>query len=144
MRGFDKEGSARRSPSSPARTSEEKPPLGAPIRYLGSHGNRRRADTRTVQELLQSFTAKLPRRGRGGASEDVNFQGGFKRRLQQHGRDSGVNLRGLGNTATLVLVNGHRVASSNSGFFTEHFNDSHFGHRSYRYLDRWRISHLRI
>lgn len=92
------------------------PPVGAPIRTLDRTEIEKSGYT-TVQELLQSLPQNF-RGGAGGASEDNYFQGGFNAGYNNTA-GSGVNLRGLGNTATLVLVNGHRVASSNSGFFTD-------------------------
>lgn len=63
---------------------------------------------------LQQFIQTIPQNFNGGASENtVNSVAG--------GGDSnntveatGVNLRGLGNEATLVLINGHRVAPGNT------------------------------
>jgi outer membrane cobalamin receptor len=63
---------------------------------------------------LQQFIQMLPQNFNGGASENtirsVTGGGNAVNKVQA----SGVNLRGLGNDATLVLVNGHRVAPGNT------------------------------
>jgi iron complex outermembrane receptor protein len=61
-----------------------------------------------VQSLPQNYTG-----GENGASEAGRFgsQGG----VFNVGSSSGVNLRGLGTTSTLVLIDGHRVASAIRG-----------------------------
>lgn len=68
----------------------------------------------TVQQFLQT----LPQNFGGGAGEGTTFSGGGSTVNQTWA--SGVNLRGLGNDTTLVLVNGHRVAPGNqSGNFVD-------------------------
>jgi outer membrane receptor protein involved in Fe transport len=70
----------------------------------------------SVQELIQ----RLPQNFNGGASDSTlgSIAGGGNAANQVGG--SGVNLRGLGNDATLVLVNGRRVAPGNtSGNFVD-------------------------
>jgi len=68
----------------------------------------------TVQQFLQT----LPQNFNGGASENTISQvtGGGQTNNAVNG--SAPNLRGLGTDATLVLINGHRVApgNSNGGF----------------------------
>lgn len=61
-----------------------------------------------IQSLPQNYTG-----GENGASEAGRFgtQGG----VFNLGSASGVNLRGLGTTSTLVLIDGHRVASAIRG-----------------------------
>jgi iron complex outermembrane receptor protein len=71
----------------------------------------------TTQELLQSLPENF-RGGAAGAVEDVNFSGAPNSGFNQSG-GAGVNLRGLGNTATLVLIDGHRVAPSAYGYYTD-------------------------
>ena len=71
----------------------------------------------TTQELLQSLPENF-RGGAAGATQDVNFTGGPNYGYNQSG-GAGVNLRGLGNTATLVLIDGHRVAPSAYGYYTD-------------------------
>ncbi|MGH9645040.1 MAG: TonB-dependent receptor plug domain-containing protein, partial [Terriglobales bacterium] len=71
----------------------------------------------TTQELLASLPQNFGG-GAAGASADANFQSSTYS-ASNNGYGSGVNLRGLGNTATLILVNGHRVASSGNGYFTD-------------------------
>jgi len=62
---------------------------------------------------LQQFIQMLPQNFNGGASENAigSVTGGGNANNQVGG--TGVNLRGLGNEATLVLVNGHRMAAGN-------------------------------
>src|SRR5690606_1926264 len=57
----------------------------------------KRAPYATVQDALRA----LPAVAGGGPSEDFGTFGNF-------GRGSAINLRGLGASATLVLVNGYR------------------------------------
>jgi outer membrane receptor protein involved in Fe transport len=63
---------------------------------------------------LQQFIQMLPQNFNGGASENtirsVTGGGNAINRVQA----SGVNLRGLGNDSTLVLINGHRIAPGNT------------------------------
>jgi iron complex outermembrane recepter protein len=63
---------------------------------------------------LQEFIQKIPQNFNGGASENTleSVTGGGNATNKVEG--TGVNLRGLGNDATLVLVNGHRVAPGNT------------------------------
>jgi len=62
---------------------------------------------------LQQFIQMLPQNFNGGASESTvqSVAGGGNATNAVQG--TGVNLRGLGNDATLVLVNGHRLAPGN-------------------------------
>ncbi len=62
---------------------------------------------------LQQFIQTIPQNFNGGASENAmgEVTGGGNANDQVVG--TGVNLRGLGNDATLVLVNGHRLAPGN-------------------------------
>jgi iron complex outermembrane recepter protein len=63
---------------------------------------------------LQEFIQKIPQNFNGGASEttigSVTGGGNADNKVEA----TGVNLRGLGNDATLVLINGHRVAPGNT------------------------------
>ena len=63
---------------------------------------------------LQEFIQKIPQNFNGGASENtiVSVTGGGN--ADNKVGATGVNLRGLGNDATLVLINGHRVAPGNT------------------------------
>lgn len=63
----------------------------------------------TIQDVLKT----LPQAA-AGPSED-NVQGGDPRIIGNVGRGSGVNLRGLGAGATLILINGVRQVSSGTG-----------------------------
>jgi iron complex outermembrane recepter protein len=69
---------------------------------------------------LQQFIQMLPQNFNGGAAENTvqSVAGGGNAANTVQG--TGVNLRGLGNDATLVLVNGHRLAPGNvSGNFVD-------------------------
>jgi len=69
---------------------------------------------------LQEFIQKLPQNFNGGASETTisSVTGGGNAVDLVNG--TGVNLRGLGNDSTLVLISGHRVAPGNtSGNFVD-------------------------
>jgi iron complex outermembrane receptor protein len=63
---------------------------------------------------LQEFIQKIPQNFNGGASENtiasVTGGGNAANKVEA----TGVNLRGLGNDSTLVLINGHRVAPGNT------------------------------
>jgi iron complex outermembrane recepter protein len=63
---------------------------------------------------LQEFIQKIPQNFNGGASENtiVSVTGGGNAANEVEA--TGVNLRGLGNDSTLVLINGHRVAPGNT------------------------------
>jgi iron complex outermembrane recepter protein len=91
-------------------------PIGAPIVTLDSEAIAQTGYT-TTQQLIQALPQNF-RGGAAGASADANFSGGANNGFNG-AFGSGINLRGLGNTATLVLVNGHRVASSGGGYFTD-------------------------
>src|SRR5690242_694514 len=62
---------------------------------------------------LQQFMQMIPQSFNGGASENtvVSVTGGGNAVNVVSG--TGVNLRGLGDDSTLVLVNGHRMAPGN-------------------------------
>jgi outer membrane receptor protein involved in Fe transport len=62
---------------------------------------------------VQQFVRRLPQNFNGGASDETvgSLAGGGS--AQNSVGASGINLRGLGSEATLVLINGHRVAPSN-------------------------------
>ena len=69
---------------------------------------------------LQQFIQTLPQNFNGGASETTitSVTGGGNAVDFVNG--TGVNLRGLGNDSTLVLINGHRLAPGNtSGNFVD-------------------------
>ena len=62
----------------------------------------------TIQQFLQTLTANF-----GGASENTISQLAGRSRTNNLVNGSAPNLRGLGAEATLVLINGHRVAPGN-------------------------------
>lgn len=90
-------------------------PVGAPIHTLDRVEIENSGYTTTAQ-LIQSLPENF-RGGTAGASADSLLSATTTGTNYAFG--SGVNFRGLGSTATLVLVNGHRVASSGSGYFTD-------------------------
>jgi len=66
---------------------------------------------------VEQLMGKLPQNAQSGVNRE-NFQvPGAGGDPTEHG--SGLNLRGLGQRATLVLVNGRRIAPSNSGAFVD-------------------------
>ncbi len=69
---------------------------------------------RSGASTLQEFIQKIPQNFNGGASENTltTITGGGN--ADNKVDATGVNLRGLGNDATLVLINGHRVAPGNT------------------------------
>ena len=70
----------------------------------------------TTQEFIQS----LPQNFGGGAAEDTaGFVFDRGNASLNPGFGSGVNLRGMGNDATLVLINGRRVAPGGFGTFVD-------------------------
>ncbi len=91
-------------------------PVGSPIRTV-SRTDIEDSGYVTTQDLLQSLTDNF-RGGAAGASADGTFSSGSEKGYNTAG-GSGVNLHGLGATATLVLINGHRVAPSANGYFTD-------------------------
>jgi iron complex outermembrane recepter protein len=69
----------------------------------------------------QDFIRSLPQNfagGAQGASLDGKLGAGASSQQNNDGA-SGVNLRGLGNTSTLTLLNGHRMAASDFGGVTD-------------------------
>ena len=62
---------------------------------------------------VQRFIQTLPQNFKGGASEGTvrGISGGGT--ISNAAEGAGVNLRGLGNDSTLVLLNGHRIAPGN-------------------------------
>jgi iron complex outermembrane receptor protein len=104
----------------------DSPPSAPPAVVTGTH-IRGAADsafpitiyTRDVIEgsgasTLPEFLQRIPQNFNGGASENTvgSISGGGNAANKVEA--TGVNLRGLGNDATLILVNGHRVAPSNT------------------------------
>lgn len=63
---------------------------------------------------LQEFIQKLPQNFNGGASETTAGSAAGGGNATNIVDGTGVNLRGLGNDSTLVLVNGRRVAPANT------------------------------
>jgi iron complex outermembrane recepter protein len=63
---------------------------------------------------LQEFIQKIPQNFNGGASENTIFSVTGGGNAADKVEATGVNLRGLGNDSTLVLINGHRVAPGNT------------------------------
>jgi iron complex outermembrane recepter protein len=66
------------------------------------------AGVNTIQDFLQSLPQNF-----GGASENTIGQIAAKSQTNNGINGSAPNLRGLGASATLVLINGHRVAPGN-------------------------------
>lgn len=91
-------------------------PTGSPVIVLDAEDIRRSGYSGTEQ-LLQALPQNF-RGGDAGASADVNFSTGSQRGFNMTS-GSGVNLRGLGANATLVLINGRRISASSGGTFTD-------------------------
>lgn len=72
-----------------------------------------RSGATSVEQLLRD----LPQNFQGGVSQENFFVPGAGADITEHG--SGINLRGLGQRATLVLVNGRRLAPSGVGSFVD-------------------------
>ncbi|HET9391226.1 MAG TPA: TonB-dependent receptor [Steroidobacteraceae bacterium] len=93
--------------------SGAQPLLGAPVIEL-SRTDIDRSGLSTVQDFLRT----LPQIFGGGPSEDTLLIG--REAITNSARGAGVNLRGLDAGATLVLIDGHRVAPSGTqGTFTD-------------------------
>jgi outer membrane receptor protein involved in Fe transport len=67
------------------------------------------AGANTIQQFLQSLPQNL-----GSVSENTIAQAAARSQTNNTVNGSAPNLRGLGASATLVLINGHRVAPGNS------------------------------
>lgn len=67
----------------------------------------------SVEELMR----KLPRNSFAGVNQENFLVAGADADSTEHG--AGVNLRGLGQRATLTLVNGRRIAPSGAGSFVD-------------------------
>lgn len=91
-------------------------PTGSPVVVIDAEDIRRSGYSGTEQ-LLQALPQNF-RGGDAGASADVNFSTGSQRGFNMTS-GSGVNLRGLGANATLVLINGRRISASSGGTFTD-------------------------
>lgn len=72
-----------------------------------------RAAPASVEELMRN----LPQNVSGGVAQENFGVSGTGADITDHG--AGVNLRGLGQRATLVLVNGRRIAPSGTGSFVD-------------------------
>ncbi len=91
-------------------------PAGSPVMVLDREAIRRSGYTSTEQ-LIHSLPQNV-RSGAEGATADADFSTGSLRGVNST-KGSGVNLRGLGSVATLVLINGRRIAASTAGTFTD-------------------------
>lgn len=87
-------------------------PSSSPVRKLGEAEIRASGRT-TVQELLQL----IPENTGGGVGPEAFNVTGVGVDVTQQG--AGANLRGLGQRATLVLLNGGRLAPSGDGSFVD-------------------------
>jgi outer membrane receptor protein involved in Fe transport len=72
-----------------------------------------RSGATSVEQLLRD----LPQNFQGGVNQENFFVPGAGADITEHG--AGLNLRGLGQRATLVLVNGRRLAPSGVGSFVD-------------------------
>lgn len=91
-------------------------PAGSPVIVIDEKAIQRSGYS-TTEQLIQS----LPQNVRGsseGATADGLLGTGALRGLNST-RGSGADLRGLGSKSTLTLINGHRIAPSAGGTFTD-------------------------
>lgn len=84
----------------------------SPVIVLG----REEIDDSGVTSVEQLFR-KVPQNSQGGVSQENFRVPGAGADPTEHG--AGLNLRGLGQRATLVLINGRRVAPSGAGSFVD-------------------------
>lgn len=88
-------------------------PVGAPLQQFD------RADiAETGATTVQEFVETLPQNFGGGVSDDGQIGSPTGGTVSPEA-GAGVNLRGLGNGSTLVLLNGNRLAASGSGSFVD-------------------------
>ncbi|HEX8443465.1 MAG TPA: TonB-dependent receptor [Allosphingosinicella sp.] len=66
---------------------------------------------------VEQLMARVPQNAQGGVNRENFLASGAGADPTEHG--AGLNLRGLGQRATLVLVNGRRLAPSGSGSFVD-------------------------
>jgi outer membrane receptor protein involved in Fe transport len=66
---------------------------------------------------VERLMATLPQNAQGGVNRETFAVPGAGADPTEHG--AGLNLRGLGQRATLVLINGRRIAPSNTGAFVD-------------------------
>lgn len=77
----------------------------------------RREIERTAPASVEELMRNLPQNVSGGVAQENFGVSGTGADITDHG--AGVNLRGLGQRATLVLVNGRRIAPSGTGSFVD-------------------------
>jgi iron complex outermembrane recepter protein len=77
----------------------------------------RRSDPTTTERVFLALPQTV-RSGANGESADARLSAGSGASTNIS-FGSGINIRGLGSTATLTLVNGHRIAASGHGFVTD-------------------------
>lgn len=66
---------------------------------------------------VEQLMGRLPQNSQSGVNRENFRVVGTGADVTEHG--AGLNLRGLGQRGTLVLINGRRVAPSNTGFFVD-------------------------
>lgn len=91
-------------------------PVGVPLQTIDSVQIARSGYT-NLGDLLASLPDNF-RGGAAGASADSAFSQGANSG-NNFAFGTGINLRGLGNDATLILLDGHRLSPSGSGYFTD-------------------------
>ena len=91
-------------------------PTGSPVRTYSSKDIAASGAQTTAQ-----FIELLPQNFGGGISERTNatFVPVDGRTNNNSGNGTGVNLRGLGSDATLLLLNGHRLTSTGAGDYVD-------------------------
>jgi outer membrane receptor protein involved in Fe transport len=91
-------------------------PVGSNLIVIGQQDIRQSGYT-SLQQVLQALPQNF-RGGSSGASSDTLFSSGSLSG-ENFSAGSGINLKGLGTTATLTLINGHRTAPSDAGTYTD-------------------------
>jgi iron complex outermembrane receptor protein len=91
-------------------------PAGSPVRKYG-----RREIEGSGALTTEQFTDLIPQNFGGGVSQDTGatFVPPDGKTNANEGFGSGINLRGLGAEATLVLLNGHRLTQTGAGTFVD-------------------------
>jgi outer membrane receptor protein involved in Fe transport len=80
----------------------------------------RAAIEQSVYATTDQFLTSLPQNfGGGGTVTTASGVRGGEGSMNNKGQGSGINLRGLGNDSTLVLLNGHRMAPTGIGNFVD-------------------------
>jgi iron complex outermembrane receptor protein len=92
-------------------------PVGSPLITI-SRADIENSGYTTVEQVMGALPQNFQGGASGASSDGYNFATGANAGFNTTA-GVGVNLRGLGTSATLILINGRRTTSSNVGFFTD-------------------------